>query len=279
MMSEVMFMKDELYKFQFFIELVDEDRRMNKYKGGRKPLISTTYYLDKILFVLTTGLTWSHLQRLNIICHYSAIFKKFNIWVRKGFIDILQDNLLSVYMDVFKPTSNCSFMDSTDILNVNGSKKYTNYGRKFKSKRAIKLHTRCDENKITHAAYVTPANVMDVTLIEQLVNNNFIQIEKTYRKPHYVVGDKGYISDKIYKKLRKQNIILTYPFRKNQPNTNSKHKKELLKKRFNVEHSYNYLKRKWKRINKFCERRIANYMAFIKLANSIMIMNFLLENL
>ena len=54
---------------------------------------------------------------------------------------------------------------------------------------------------------------------------------------------------------------------------------ELLKNRIYVEHSYNLLKRTYKRIDKFYERNIDNYLGFIKLANSIMIINFLLNNL
>lgn len=275
-MNEILFMKDECIKFQFFLDLIQEDRKKTRYKGGRKSIISDIYYLDKILFICYTGLPWSALQKLNIICHYTAIYKKYNIWIYKGFFDIFYTNILNIYYTNYP--SSASFIDSTDVRNINGSKKYTNYGRKFKNKRAIKIHSRCDENKISSSLIVTPANIMDVTQIESLVENTFVSINSTYRKPHYMVGDKGYISKQIRQKLRKKNIILTYPYRKNQKDRNSKYKKKLLKKRFCVEHSYNILKRGWKRIDKFYERQIDNYFTFIKIASSIQIINFLLNS-
>ena len=274
-----MFMKNELYKFQFFVELVESDKKKNKYRGGRNSTISTTYYLDKILFVLYSGITWSVLEKLNIICHYTAIYKKYTLWIKKGFFDKFQNNLLNVYINSIKDVSKCTFIDSTDVRNVNGSKKLTGYGRKFKGKRAIKVHSICDKNKITRSIIITPSNKMDVTQIEQLIEKVFIPIKKSYRNPHYTVGDKGYISKNISNKLRKTNIILTYPQRKNQKNNNSKYKKELLKDRFKVEHSYNNFKRGWKRIDKFYERCIEHYLGFRIIANSIMIINFLLSNL
>ena len=278
-MQEIMFMKNELYKFQFFLELIKEDKIKNKYRGGRIPIISTTYYLDKILFVLYSGIAWSALQNLNIICHYTAIYKKYTIWIKKGFFNVFQDFLLKVYTNVSTDVDKCTFIDSTDVRNVNGSKQLTGYGRKFKGKRAIKIHSMCDKNRITRSTIITSANKMDVTQIEPLINNVYIPTKSTYRNPHYTVGDKGYISKNIYKKLRQKNIILTYPFRKNQIGNNSKYKKELLKQRFSVEHSYNHLKRRWKRIDKFYERCLDNYLGFITMANSIMIINFLLKNL
>ena len=275
-MNETMFMKDECIKFQFILNLIQEERKKTRYKGGRKSIISDIYYLDKILFVCYTGLPWSTLQKLNIICHYTAIYKKYCIWIHKGFFNTFHTSILNIYTTNFP--SNTSFIDSTDVRNINGSKKYTGYGRKFKNKRAIKIHSRCDENKISSSLIVTPANIMDVTQIESLIEKSFVPINATYRNPHYTVGDKGYISNSIYTKLRKQNIILTYPFRKNQKDKNSKYKKKLLKQRFCVEHSYNILKRGWKRIDKFYERKIDNYLTFIKIANSIQIINFLLNS-
>ena len=275
-MNEIIFMKDECSKFLFLLDLIQEDKKKTKYKGGRKSVISDMYYLDKILFICYSGLSWSALQKLNIICHYTAIYKKYNIWIRKGFFDMFHINLSSIYSTNFP--YNTSFIDSTDVRNVNGSKKHTGYGRKFKNKRAIKIHTRCDKNKISSSLVVTPANIMDVTQIESLVENTYLPIISTYRKPHYMVGDKGYISEAITQTLRKKNIILTYPYKINQKDKNSKYKKKILKQRVHVEHSYNILKRGWKRIDKFCERRIDNYLTFVKIANSILIINFLLKN-
>jgi len=275
-MNETLFMKNECTKFQFFLDLVQKDKNLKSYKGGRKSVISNIYYLDKILFVLTSGISWSDLQYLNIKCHYTAIYKKYIEWTNKGFFNDHHIYLLNIYSK--NNSYNASFIDSTDIRNINGSKKLAGYGRKFKCKRAIKLHTKCDKNKITSSIIITPANKPDVTQIEPLMENSFIPINATYRKPHYTVGDKGYISDSIYTKLRKQNIILTYPLRKNQKDKNSKYKKKLLKKRYHVEHSYNILKRRWKRIDRFYERKIDNYITFIIIANSIMITNFLLNS-
>ena len=67
---------------------------------------------------------------------------------------------------------------------------------------------------ITHSYVITPANINDVTVIEKLVENIEILLCQSYKKPLYIVGDKAYQSKEIYYKLRKYNMMLTYPFRK-----------------------------------------------------------------
>lgn len=270
-----MFMKKELSKCAPFIKLVKDYRKRNNYRGGRKSSISIKYYLDKILLVLYLGIPWAALSIFNLKCHFTAVYKKYVKWIKLKFFDTFQINLLKQYRRATIDDFNCSYIDSSDVRNVNGSNKLTNFGMKFKNKRAIRLHSICDKNKITLSVSVTPANRSDVREIENLVNNVYVPINKSYRNPHYIVGDKGYISNETYKELRKKNIILTTPFKKNQKGINSKIKKELLTKRITVEHSYNSLKRSWKRIDRFYERHLDNYLGFIKLANSLMIVDFL----
>ena len=183
-------MKDELTKCGPFIKLVKEHRKRNSYRWGRKSSISIKYYLDKILYILHTGDSWSSLSKLNLKCHFTAVYKTYVKWVKLKFFDTFHINLLKQYRRATIDDFNCSFIDSTDIRNVNGSKKLTNFGIKFKNKRAVRLHSICDINKITLSFSVTPANRADVREIETLVDNMYIPIKKSYRYPHYLAGDK-----------------------------------------------------------------------------------------
>jgi hypothetical protein len=55
----------------------------------------------------------------------------------------------------------------------------------------------------------------------------------------------------------------------------SEKRKEALSKRIEVEHSYNILKRGYKRIDRVYDRKIENYLGFVDLANTVEILKFL----
>src|SRR4029079_1922649 len=94
-----------------------------------------------------------------------------------------------------------------------GLNKFTGFCIKFKGKRAISIHIISDDNKIALSTKVLPANVHDVVPLLDLVNDSKVDLQGKYHQPTYLGADKAYTSEKRYKVLKEQNIILTCPLK------------------------------------------------------------------
>jgi len=92
---------------------------------------------------------------------------------------------------------------------------------------------------------------------------------KRYKKKKQIEKTKKTKLNKRLKKLIKKHT------KKLPKKRISNKRKDVLKKRITVEHSYNVLKRGYKRLNGMRERNPNNYISFVKLANSIEIIKFL----
>ena len=162
-------------------------------------------------------------------------------------------------------------MDSTDIMNKNGLASMTGYGRKFKNKRAVRLHCTSDSNNVLHSVKLTPANTADVKMTIPLLTEFFVPFNQRYHAPLYVGADKGYVCDNNKKNLKKMNICLVYPYKKNQKKRNRVNQKDVLKKRYRVEHANSQFKRNYKRLNQLYDRSMRSFMTFIEIANTCQI--------
>jgi transposase len=261
----------QVYKTLLLCE-IQKHKRTKGFSCGRKRTINYEYYLDWIIFVLVSGISWEDLQHIPVQfkCKPRSIKQQFYRWRDQGIFKNVHSDLLRFYVENNKQI-NITYIDSTDIQNRNCLKENTDFNTKFRNKRAIRLHSLCDKNKVTHSFVITGANIKDEQMIEKVIEKIEIPLKQTYRNPLYVVGDKGYIYDLARKKLKAKNIILVYPYRKNQKKRHRKKKKELLKKRTTVEYSYNQLKRGHKRVNQIYDRKMDTYMTFLKMANSCQI--------
>jgi len=254
-----------------------------KLSCGKKQIIPTIYYVDMILFVLTSGCSWNSLENLpNLKCKGDSIRKQYNRWMEKGIFDDIHTELLNQYKDqqIFESSNdnpiNEIFIDSTDILNDNGTKDMTGYGYKFKNKRAIRLHCGCDKNNIISANF-TKASIHESKMTIPLLSNPWYPLGPTYHQPIYVAGDTAYLSEPIKKILKESHIHLICPYRSNMNKKNSSKYSKILKKRFIIEHTNNLLKRGFKRLNHFYvyERSVRSYMTFLKMANTCQIIKIL----
>lgn len=265
----------EIYKKQF-IKMVNDDKNKHLYKGGRPRKISIDYYLDVIYFVITNGGCWKKLDLLpDIKIRGDSIRKQFVRW--RPYFNKLNATI-SEYYKVKTAHLTDTFIDSTDVINSNGLKRFAKYGQKFKGKRATRIHTIVDSNQIILSCVITPASINDGKITPILINRLIKIYKPTYHNPIYVVGDKGYINNGLKIQFKKRNIILVYPYRKNQKMSNTYKNKKKLNKRHIVENTYSKLKRGYKRINNLCDRDIKNYKTTIEIANSINIIEKLLKN-
>jgi transposase len=88
---------------------------------------------------------------------------------------------------------------------------------------------------------------------------------KSYRRIN-LCGDKGYAMKKIDRDALLENKIkMVVPARKNQKKRTTNWEKKILKKRYNIEHVFQSLKR-YNRISVRRDRTINSYTSFIYLA-------------
>ena len=272
---------------------IEENYEKKLFKKGRKRTFPIEMYLKYIMYVLETGITWNNL--IDTPCKPNTIRKQYGIWVGQGIFDDIHKELLTAYdMETTNQSSplliseNNLFIDSTDIQNRNGTEKITGFGIKFKNKRAMKIHSLCDENKVSYSFVLTPANCSDSTVTENVIDSSIVPLHHSNHNKLRISGDKGYINRKTRDKLRDDNIILVTPPRRNQYEDSNRTRrkrvrglnKKCLKKRINVEHSYSLLKRSYKRVNYLYERKLKHFYNFLLIANScIVLRNFIKCNM
>ena len=86
-------------------------------------------------------------------------------------------------------------------------------------------------------------------------------------KATYVIGDKGYDSDRIVDFIQQQAAVAVIPPRSNRK-TQRNYDRELYKQRNLVERAFNRLKH-WRRISTRYDRRAVNFLAALYLVSNI----------
>lgn len=91
------------------------------------------------------------------------------------------------------------FMDATNIRNLYG---VDLIGRNYadKNKNATKINVIVTNNGIPLSITFHPGNIHDAKLLQPTLKNIKITIIGSRKKPVYLVTDKGYTSQKNYKK-------------------------------------------------------------------------------
>ena len=209
---------------------------------------------------------------------------KYRSTLNRRYNKLLKMGLTNKYMNN-NPINNL-YIDSTDVMNYNCSKKYTYKSFKL-HKQAVRLSIICDDNRIPLTHKVDKAQKNDSVLGFELAH----KFKVPDKKIHYLVADKGYIMKDYNKiKLLKNNKlkIITpkkkYKKKKKYKTKNYKPKikrirhsiqiKAALKKRIIVEHCNSILHRSFKRLSKIYDRSIYTYNGFVMLATICMIINY-----
>jgi transposase len=260
----------DVYKSILITEIIKETfNRTNK--SGRKRIFTIEYYIDYILFVFVNGVPWNALNTIpGTKCNWKSIKKQFYRWNSLKIFDRVHTKLLKFYIRYSAPIT-FTYIDSTDVRNINALKKNVSYGRKHKGKFAIKIHALTDDNFIMHSMIFTKSREKDEQHIIPVINNIYVPLGNTYRKPLYVCGDKGYVFNRVKKQLRSQNIILTYPYKKNQLKRNRGKNLVILNNRHRIESAFGQIKRGYKRTSNLLDRNIGTYNTWWIMANTCQI--------
>jgi len=248
----------------------------------RKPKFSIVHKLDVIIKVLKNGTSWISLDEK---ADESSYRKFYNTLVKEQIFQKSYENLANCVFEE-KIKNDVSFIDSTTIFNKTCLKDSVSFCSKDRKHKGLKITTIVNENQIPLGISFEKGSVHDVKLVEPT-------LEKIIKKPENIVGDKGYISSELKKKLGQSNIKLVYPYRNYNKsktiskNGNKKHsklsypkntpeEKKLLKKRYLVEHFFSYFK-KFKRISFIYEKKKENFEGFCYIAFSLILIKKCLE--
>jgi len=136
-----------------------------------------------------------------------------------------------------------------------------------RNRKGTKLSIVCDKNKIPLSVSFYGSNIHDTKTIDNTLKNINTEIFADRRKTINIVGDKGYIINNEHKKIiyNRFKINLITPYRKNQNKKNTNNEKQILKKRYIVEHLFNDLD-KFKYIKDRHNKFLQYYESFLFLA-------------
>src|SRR5438105_4498552 len=231
---------------------------LNKHTVGRYLKKEFYHYIDVILMVLKTGMAWRQIPLKEL--HYTTYHKFFIKLVKLDLFSLAYKIILLCHHKHNSNQLDILFIDSTLIKNINGSqllgKNPCDRGRN-----GNKITVIVDKFGIPISIHLASANIHDSKLINTSIKKSFIKLVNCK-----IVGDRGYINEKIKIDLsKKNNINLIYPYRNNQRKENITNNKQLLKKRHIVENFFSWLKRR-KRIQQRYEKKYINYLNFVYLA-------------
>jgi len=263
-------MFENLYKFIFLslANTLDLELNKNKSKRGRKPLINNNeIYYNEFMGLLSEGKKWRDLKN---IASYTVYFKKFRIWSTNNlFKEAYFILILYLYQHryiSYKQINNC-YIDSTMIRNKQGIECIgRNYSDKFKN--GTKSSVICTKNGIPISLICVPSNIHDINTVEETIKNSIIKLDN-----FKIGGDKGYKSEKIKNKLKKNNNInFITDHKTNSIIKNSNKDKEFLKKRHIIENLFSWLKNK-KRIQLRYDKTKENYEQFTYFSFGLIVEN------
>lgn len=153
-----------------------------------------------------------------------------------------------------------------------GGGKNVNHGYKGKG---VVIHLLTDGSGKPLAITTTPANGNERLQVEILLNQSPINLEESML---ILEADKGYDSAELRSKLLKMNVFPLIPYRRNNKKAEEfKDQFTIESKRWRVERSFSWLKRKCRRILMRWERKPHIWEAFTTLGLAYMWMEYLLR--
>jgi len=247
------------------------------YPNIRKRIYSLEYYFDNFYLILNDVCKWKSLQLINKNTnkyHYKTIYNEFNKWSNDNvFTDAFKMFVYDNYFKLSKLRKHKKLTLFIDVVKMNNlyGHEYVYINNEYKKKNVTPITIISDHNGLPlayrHLDYSKKFNkrkshVHEINNVQKTLN------EIKLKCPNYIdislTGDKAYISNVTYNALS-QKIKLIAPKRKNQKTKNTIKEKNLLKKRYKIEHLNAKIKNN-NRINLRKERKFQNYSSFLCLS-------------
>lgn len=230
---------------------------------------SNEYFLEHIFYVLKNFVTWSSLSSAKSLLssnkyHYKTIHKKHILWSKCDvYLHALNELLESD--NIYSLTQNL-YIDNTLIINKYGSEDVGYGGGACTKKKYTSLTAVINDNyKVVSIFHNKVIKKDEINTIPHDTNSLLLALDKLDDKivnKTFIVGDKGYIINQ--NKIKNEKVIIVTPKKKNQKVRSTPEEKGKLKKRYNIEIWFSYLKN----FNRILVRRyklIQTYMGFVYL--------------
>lgn len=236
-----------------------------KYTTGRPLTYEIKHYINVIFKVLSTGCQWNSLTEK---LHYTVYHKHFIKWCNQGIFKNLNE-IVSIMVSKFKKINKDAYIDTTIIRNIGGIEDIS-HNYKIKSKKGTKVSIIVNSLGMPLSIHVVNSNYHDVSLVLPTyykINKN-IKIEN-------LIGDKGYVSEKIKKYLNeKHNVNYYYSDKTNSKKNNNMNNKikNKIKARMINENSFSWMTQ-YRRLTCRYDKYTKTFESFIIFAFSNITLN------
>lgn len=250
---------------------------------GRPNMKDIPFYIKHIINVLFSGISWRDLDLfLDNDCPKSdAIRKKHNKWMKLGIYDKVHREMYDLYFVHFIDTIEGLQIDSTLMMNINGTKTMAGFCQKLKSKRSCKNNFICDNNRIPYMGIISSSQPHDSIFIEPLIDllPDKLMENRTYNKPLTITADSGYLINPTRNlNLRKaKHVSINAAYRKNMKKKKNYSNKQMLKKRHIIENVNAVVKRSYKRNQFIRDRNKTVQNTWFKITCTLIVCKFLTD--
>jgi len=266
------------------IEKIVNELDIRKHNTGRQNKMPLMFYINKIICVLRTGISWKDLDLFKQPNEPSSdtIRKKHNKWIKLGVYDQIVKQLEDKYLNDYKEIITEYFIDSTLLNNHNGTSVMAGFCYKLKGKRSMKANFISDNNMIMYEPIISNSQPHDSTFIEPLIDlfPSKLTENATYNNCLTITGDAGYLINKQSNlNLRNtKHISINAAYKKNMKRRKNEPNRKLLKKRHKIENVNAVLKRSHKRTAVVKDRKMEVLKTWFTLARIMIISKFLIQH-
>jgi hypothetical protein len=236
---------------------------------GRPDKEEIDHYIDIIFKVIKNGIPW---KSLNEKLHFSTYHKKFVKWNNLNLFENIHKIIIKLLYNKNLLLNNNKdlFIDTTMIKNINGSE-YIGPNHYDRNKNGNKISIIVTKTGIPLGLKLAPSNIHDINLVEDTIDNISIKIIGSR-----IGADKGYISNNLKKKLKKDKDIdlITCNKSNTKNNLNTDEENKFLEGRYIIENLNTWIKN-YRRVRNRYEKNALNYEQIIFFSiNNIIINKF-----
>ena len=236
---------------------------------GRPDKEEIDHYIDIIFKVIKNGIPW---KSLNEKLHFSTYHKKFVKWNNLNLFENIHKIIIKLLYNKNLLLNNNKdlFIDTTMIKNINGSE-YIGPNHYDRNKNGNKISIIVTKTGIPLGLKLAPSNIHDINLVEDTIDNISIKIIGSR-----IGADKGYISNNLKKKLKKDKDIdlITCNKSNTKNNLNTDEENKFLEGRYIIENLNTWIKN-YRRVRYRYEKNALNYEQIIFFSiNNIIINKF-----
>jgi len=173
-------------------EFLDSLKTSNR---GRKRTVDWEQFFTCLFFITDNGMKMSYIKEYFHISK-STYYYYFELISKSGFLEKIYDEIVLQY-SYFKPIEYL-ITDTFTVKSMSGSeglgRSCTDRGRK-----GLKVSLICDQNLVSHAIHLEPANIHDSKILEPTIHASISDL-----KGKRCLADSGYAGCKYISKIEKE---------------------------------------------------------------------------